>query len=129
MKKQKGQSLVEFALVLPVLILLLCGIADFGRGFHIYLTLDHAGREAARAASVQKENTDIRHAAISNAGTLTNPALSPSHIQISPDTKSARTTGSDVTITIRYPFSFVTPAMNSMFSGFQIQNTTVMRIE
>ncbi len=52
MKSEKGQSLVEFALVLPVLVMLLFGITDFGRAFHAYLTIDHAGREAARAASI-----------------------------------------------------------------------------
>ena len=39
MKSEKGQSLVEFALVIPLLILLLFGIVDFGRIFHAYLTL------------------------------------------------------------------------------------------
>ena len=55
MKSEKGQSLVEFALSFPVLVLLLLGITDFGRAFHVYLTIDHAGREAARAASIGKD--------------------------------------------------------------------------
>ncbi len=56
MKSQKGQAIVETALILPILLMLLFGITDFGRLFHAYLTLDHAGREAARAASVGTED-------------------------------------------------------------------------
>ena len=44
MKSQKGQAIVETALILPILLMLLFGITDFGRIFHVYLTLDHAGK-------------------------------------------------------------------------------------
>ena len=60
MKSQKGQAIVEIALILPILLMLLFGITDFGRLFHAYLTLDHAGREAARVASVGTEDGVIR---------------------------------------------------------------------
>ena len=59
MKSEKGQSMVEFALIIPIFILLLFAILDFGRVFHAYLTIDHAGREAARAASIGKDNTTV----------------------------------------------------------------------
>ena len=59
MKSEKGQSLVEFALVLPVLIMLLFGIIDFSNYFYKSLTIDHAGREAARAASIGKSEGDV----------------------------------------------------------------------
>lgn len=47
-----GQSLVEFALVLPLVLLLLIGILDLGRGFQAYVSLGNAVREAAREATV-----------------------------------------------------------------------------
>lgn len=47
---ERGQSLVEFVLVVPVLLLLLAGIFDFGRHFFTRLTLRHAVAEAARFA-------------------------------------------------------------------------------
>ena len=59
MKSERGQSLVEFALVVPVLLLLLFGIIDFGRVFHASLTIDHAGREAARAAK-HRQDVNLR---------------------------------------------------------------------
>ena len=47
---QRSQALIEFALVSPVLLLLLFGIVDIGRAIFYYDTLNHAAREGARAA-------------------------------------------------------------------------------
>ena len=43
-----GQALVEFAIVVPVLLLIALGIVDFGRVFHTYVALANAAREGAR---------------------------------------------------------------------------------
>lgn len=50
--KEKGQSLVEFALVLPLLLGLLCGIIDFGWVYYNQITLANAAREGARYAVI-----------------------------------------------------------------------------
>lgn len=47
----RGQSLVEFALVLPMLLVLLLGIADFGRVFHAGIVTEASARNAAEAAA------------------------------------------------------------------------------
>jgi hypothetical protein len=47
---QRSQALIEFALISPVLLLLLFGIVDIGRAVFYYDTLNHAAREGARAA-------------------------------------------------------------------------------
>jgi hypothetical protein len=47
---QRSQALIEFALVSPVLLLLLFGVIDIGRAVFYYDTLNHAAREGARAA-------------------------------------------------------------------------------
>ncbi len=57
MKSQKGQDLVEFALVFPVFILIICGIIYVGFFFSDYLTLNNLARSAARDASVIEEIT------------------------------------------------------------------------
>jgi hypothetical protein len=61
---QKSQALIEFALVSPVLLLLLFGIVDIGRAIFYYDTLNHAAREGARAAirasSQLPTNADVR---------------------------------------------------------------------
>jgi hypothetical protein len=50
-RSPRGQSLVEFALVLPMLLVLLLGIADFGRVFSAGITLEATARNAAEAAA------------------------------------------------------------------------------
>ena len=49
---QKSQALIEFALISPVLLLLLFGIIDIGRAVFYYDTLSHAAREGARTAVI-----------------------------------------------------------------------------
>src|SRR4029077_8610123 len=49
-KRQQSQALIEFALVSPVLLLLVFGIIDIGRAVFYYDTLSHAAREGAREA-------------------------------------------------------------------------------
>src|SRR5712691_6174434 len=48
--RQRSQALIEFALISPVLLLLLFGIVDIGRAVFYYDTLGHAAREGARTA-------------------------------------------------------------------------------
>ncbi len=54
----RGQSLVELALVLPMLIVLLLGIADFGRVFAAGITIEAAARDAAEAAALERLRGD-----------------------------------------------------------------------
>ena len=69
--KKRGQSLVEMALVLPILLLLVAAIADFGRAFNSYIVITNAAREGARFAA-RVDHTDtideyIRGAVIQEA--------------------------------------------------------------
>jgi Flp pilus assembly protein TadG len=54
-RRERGQSLVETAVVLPILLLLLAAIIDFGRAFDAYIILTNAAREGARFGSVKPE--------------------------------------------------------------------------
>lgn len=65
-----GQALVEFALVLPLLVLLLLGIFDFGRAIYAYTTVNNAAREAARLAIVDQTETHIQDLAAQRAVAL-----------------------------------------------------------
>jgi len=51
---RRGQALVEFALVLPLLLMLLLGVADFGRVFSTSITLEAAARDAAEVGALQR---------------------------------------------------------------------------
>ncbi len=57
LKTEKGQAMVEFALVLPVLLVLLCGIIDFGWLYYNQITLNNAAREGARYAVIHYDPT------------------------------------------------------------------------
>jgi hypothetical protein len=50
----RGQSLVEFSLVLPILMVLLLGIADFGRVFSAGITMEAAARNGAEAVALER---------------------------------------------------------------------------
>lgn len=65
MKKQKGQAVLEFALVLPFFLMLCFGILFAGLLFSDYLTLSNLARESARAASIQGND---HYQAIKDAG-------------------------------------------------------------
>jgi len=55
--RQRGQALVEFALILPVFFLVVAGMIDFGLGIYSDLTLVNAAREGARLGTVDPGNT------------------------------------------------------------------------
>lgn len=126
MRSEKGQSTVEMALSLTVLVLLLFGIIDFGRLFHAYLALDHAGREAARAASIGDSDVQIndvaQHAAL---------GLDPAKLNISiTPTQADRKRGTYVTVSLKYSIEILTPLMSQFIPNpYQLQNQTVMRVE
>lgn len=48
----RGQSLVEFALIAPMFLILIFGIIDFGMGLRAYITVSQATREGARSAAI-----------------------------------------------------------------------------
>lgn len=56
--KRRGQSLVEFALVLPLLVLIVFGVLDLGRAFYALITITNAAREGARYGIT---NLDLSH--------------------------------------------------------------------
>lgn len=66
----RGQSLVEFALILPIFILILFGLFDFGRAIFAYHTISSASREAARLAIVDQVPAHLRAEARASAVSL-----------------------------------------------------------
>lgn len=125
MKSEKGASMVEFALVLPIMILLLLGIIDFGRVFHAYLTIDHAGREAARVASIGKFS-EVVGTAVTKSGNL----ITENDVTVDYSDSEKKSRGSTVEVKINYEIKFLTPIIQPFFGdGFKLQDTTTMRIE
>ena len=54
LRRDDGQAFVEFAIVLPLLVMLVLGICQFGLAFHNYLSITDAARVGARAAAVNR---------------------------------------------------------------------------
>lgn len=78
-RKEKGQSIVEFALILPFLLLILCGIIDFGWILSCQNELTNAAGETARYAAIysNKDNvTSLTEEFLSEQGITGTPHLS-----------------------------------------------------
>ena len=73
--KQKGQSLVEFAVMLPLLLIIVMGLLGFGLYFSDYVALNSIARSIAREASVMDNSTktwkSINQSYVDNAGSST----------------------------------------------------------
>src|SRR5438067_4186062 len=59
MKRQQGVAMVEFALILPMLLILTFTVTELGRAFYQYNVLAKSVREAARYLSVRSPGTDL----------------------------------------------------------------------
>lgn len=57
MKKEEGQSLVEFALILPIMLLLIVAVIDFGWYFYAKINFNNASRESARMLAVNPDTS------------------------------------------------------------------------
>jgi Flp pilus assembly protein TadG len=125
MKSEKGQATVEFALVITAFVLLVLGLVDFGRIFHVYLTLDHAGREAARVASLGATDSEIITLAKEVATGIDDDKLD---VTISP-TEADRSSEEYVTVGLKYPIDFLTPVIAQIISSFDLTDETKMRME
>jgi len=70
----RGQALVEFALIVPVFVLVLVGLLDLGRGVYAFNTISNASREAVRVGIVDQNCANIVNAATQHAVSLGVPA-------------------------------------------------------
>jgi Flp pilus assembly protein TadG len=104
--KDRGAAAVEFALVMPVLLSLVVGIAEFGRAYNVQATLSGAAREGVRVMAVKNDAAAAR--AATKAAAL--PwSLTDSQISISPSTcPSTATSTTSATVTVTYALPFVT---------------------
>ena len=123
-KDERGQSLVEFALVLPVLLLILVGIFNFGQVFYSDIVINEAARDAARYASIGASQTTVQQVIEQDCQTLD---VSQLNISISQPYPPA--SGSPVTITINYPVTIMMPLNLILPSMLQLKAVMTMRVE
>lgn len=119
--EQRGQSLVEFALILPLFILLLTGLLDGGRAIYAYNTIANAARSAARVAIVDQDPATVVDTALARAVGL---GLNPADVTFTPCSVEPCT----VSVRIVYDFDPVTPFMNDLLNPM-LSSTAQMTLE
>ncbi len=103
---ERGQSLVEFVLVLPIFLLLLFAIIDFGMGFHAWITVTNASREGARIGVVGASETEIVNKVMSSAS-----SLDPGKLSVTV-TNAQGASGDPITVDVSYQYDLITPLSN-----------------
>lgn len=124
---ERGQSLVEFAMVLPLLLLVLFAIIDFGRIYQGHVTLTNAVREGARLGAVGESDSVIINRVNATAG-----GLSPS-TNVTPGEMA----GDSVVVQATATVQLITPlgalmnlvANQTMNNSFILTATSDMRLE
>ncbi|GAA2198716.1 TadE/TadG family type IV pilus assembly protein [Sinomonas flava] len=101
--KERGAAAVEFALVLPILLLLVVGIIEFGRLYNAQIVMTNAAREAARTMAVTKDAGLAVSAAQAVAGGYT---INVAPGTCTPDTQVTSTVTSQVDLLTGSWFTF-----------------------
>ncbi|HLM06780.1 MAG TPA: TadE/TadG family type IV pilus assembly protein [Blastococcus sp.] len=124
LRNERGASAVEFAFIVPLLIVLVLGIAEFGHAFQVQGTLSAAAREGVRAMALRNSPSEARSVA-KNAAASLDPGLTDAQITITPASCPTTNGGStSVRLTINYPMPFLTGFFGS---GVDLSGTGVMR--
>lgn len=129
-RDERGAAAVEFALVLPILLVLVFGIVDFGRLYFTQITLTDAAREGARVLALEGATgsgyTSAQAAA--DAVTRTDDALTGVDSTVTVTTGTC-TDGSPVTVTATTDFNFITPLpdLAGLLGITTVTGTGVMR--
>ena len=123
---ERGQTMVEFAIVLPVLCLLLFGAIQFGILFNSYVTLTDAVRAGARKAAVSRQitGTTPQQACIDQVKAS---ASDLDVSKLSADCQSTWQPTATVTVTATYPYSI--SLLGLVVASGNLKSTTQERVE
>jgi len=106
----RGAAAVEFALLLPLLLLIVLGIIDFGRLLNAQITLTQAAREGARLVALDQPNVPARTQAAATG-------LSPVGVSIQSACAAGAGPGSNAVVETSYSFAF-TPGLGYIVTLF-----------
>jgi Flp pilus assembly protein TadG len=124
-RNERGQTMVELAMVLPMLLVLLLGIFQFGVAFNNYITLTDAVRAGARKAAVSRGAANPVADCV-NEVLAAKGGLDPAKLG-GPTCTSSWTSGSDVTVTANYPYSI--SLLNWVIVSGRFSSTMKERVE
>ncbi len=108
-KCESGQALVEFALVVPILLILVIGVFEFGRAWNSHQVITDAAREGARRAVIYDVgDPEVRKAEVKDAigSVLASAALKPARATITFPDGFNTGTGNVTAVRIVYPYQF-----------------------
>jgi len=126
LKNEKGQAMVEFALILPILLLLVMGIAEFGMIFNSYLSVQNATREGARIGIVGATDLEIEERILATSPSLKQERMA---ITIEPGSNT-RISGETLRVLVNYDYQMVVPFISILFGGnINLSGESSMRIE
>ena len=132
---ERGAVLIEFALVLPLLLLLLAGMFDVGFAFQRYQAVTNAAREGARMAVLPGYSTsdveDRVRAYLTASGVPGTPAIAVTPVTITP-TGGALFTAMQVNVQVNHVFTILGPIANLVggtFGTVALVSESVMRTE
>lgn len=140
-RDERGTTVVESAIVLPVLVVLLFGIIEFGFAYNDYLALRSAAREGARLAAVNNGCVGGAAAACGNADAQRDDLLadtlkkangvsaSPNGISISVWRPGTNAVGQDVAVSLSSPMKSRTGLFAPFINPITLKATAKMRIE
>jgi Flp pilus assembly protein TadG len=123
---ERGQTMTEFAIVLPILCVLLFGIIQFGILYNNYVTVTDAARAGARKAAVSRHTSPSSEGCKtvrSSAATLDQSKLGCAISVSGPLDRP----GADVTVTVTYPYSI--DLMGVAVKAGTLQAKTTERVE
>jgi Flp pilus assembly protein TadG len=126
---ERGASAVEFAILLPVLMLILFGTIEFGMVMYSREVLTNASREGARAGIVQqtpKLDEGQIEAVVTNY--LTNTGIDPANVDVSV-TGAQGVFPNNLTVSTSYPYQFFAPGILGLGNSITLTTQTVMRHE
>lgn len=141
---ERSQSLVEFSLALPILLVIALAIVDFGMGFGSYVQLRNAAREGARyavignpAGAFPTDCTGLKDSVIGRVCKTVDGLDLDSVQDVEVSYPNGQTSGSSVIVSAEYRYDLVTPLADvvTLLSGgsfpgfFDLTATSDMRLE
>jgi Flp pilus assembly protein TadG len=123
-RSEQGQAMTEFALVLPILALLLFAVIQFGIAFNNYVTLTDATRAGARKAAVGRQLSNPQAATVT---AVRNSASDLTQSKLAVTVSSTWQPGADVAVTATYPYSI--SLLGMVVKSGTLSSTTTERVE
>lgn len=121
-KKEDGQSLVEFALLLPIFLLLVVGIVDFGRVLYTQLEMELVTQETVRLGGLGQSDAEIQAYARESF------SRDSSQLELTISPGGTREPGTYITVELSYPESFMQP-LGAASIPYTIRTSSTIRVE